>query len=402
MAVWTDPAWLDEAHAWIDRELRRLDLVATGAIAQPHVRPWATALRVPVADGDLWFKATIPLHTYEAGATAILGRRFPQRIPELCAVDLERGWLLMRDAGAPLRGVLARERDLARWIEVLPLYAELQIDATGDRDELLAAGVPDRRLTGLHSRYERLLDEVRGLTGDEQVLLRSLQPRVREMCEELAAYAIPETIQHNDFHDGQVFLQQGGYVFSDSAGSVAPSTSNGGHRPSSHQIARSTSTESRSGSECSSPGSAEPVRQIVLNRSTAGGGFGRAARPAPRTRRPRRRSSTPSSRRTGKDPRRNAAGADARDVDAARAERGRLPDRLHQDLVVVPNEHHAGHVVLADVDELALPQPAYACRVPRCHVPWSVSRRGARSRSSRRRRPCAGHLRTGPSPASCL
>ena len=215
MAVWTDPAWLDEAHAWIDRELRRLDLVATGAIAQPHVRPWATALRVPVADGDLWFKATIPLHTYEAGATAILGRRFPQRIPELCAVDLERGWLLMRDAGAPLRDVLARERDLARWLEVLPLYAELQIDATGDRDELLAAGVPDRRLTGLHSRYERLLDEVRGLTGDEQVLLRSLQPRVREMCEELAAYAIPETIQHNDFHDGQVFLQQGGYVFSD-------------------------------------------------------------------------------------------------------------------------------------------------------------------------------------------
>jgi len=35
------------------------------------------------------------------------------------------------------------------------------------------------------------------------------------MCDELAAYEVPETIQHNDFHDGQVFVQQGDYVFSD-------------------------------------------------------------------------------------------------------------------------------------------------------------------------------------------
>ena len=31
------------------------------------------------------------------------------------------------------------------------------------------------------------------------------------MCRELAAYGIPETIQHDDLHDGQVFVSDGRY-----------------------------------------------------------------------------------------------------------------------------------------------------------------------------------------------
>jgi Ser/Thr protein kinase RdoA (MazF antagonist) len=39
--------------------------------------------------------------------------------------------------------------------------------------------------------------------------------RVREMCEELAGYGLPETIQHDDFHDGQVFVRDGRYLLLD-------------------------------------------------------------------------------------------------------------------------------------------------------------------------------------------
>jgi hypothetical protein len=31
------------------------------------------------------------------------------------------------------------------------------------------------------------------------------------MCEELAAFGIPETIQHDDLHDAQVFVEDGAY-----------------------------------------------------------------------------------------------------------------------------------------------------------------------------------------------
>ena len=50
--LWTQPEWLAGAEAWI-RE--RVDL--TGEIEQPHVRWWSTVLRVPTADGVVWFKA---------------------------------------------------------------------------------------------------------------------------------------------------------------------------------------------------------------------------------------------------------------------------------------------------------------------------------------------------------
>jgi hypothetical protein len=35
------------------------------------------------------------------------------------------------------------------------------------------------------------------------------------MCEELSAYAIPETIQHNDLNDGQVFVRDDSYLIAD-------------------------------------------------------------------------------------------------------------------------------------------------------------------------------------------
>ena len=215
MPVWTDPAWLLEVQDWIDRELARLGVVATGAVEQSYVAPWSTAMRVPVQDGDLWFKANMPAHACEAAVVDILGRRRPACVAELLALDRDRGWMLMADAGVLLVDVLTRERDLRRWLDVLPQYAQLQLAAIADIDELLSVGVPDRRLDKLPTQYEHLLGETPGLTAEELAQLDRLRPRVREMCEELAAYGIPETIQHNDLHDRQVFVRDDDYRFLD-------------------------------------------------------------------------------------------------------------------------------------------------------------------------------------------
>ena len=215
MLQWTEPAWLREVRDWIDRALDRLGVVAAGEVEQSHIAPWSTALRVPVNDGDLWFKANMPALACEAAVIDILGRRQPGCVPELLAIDRERGWMLMTDAGVPLIDVLTRDRDLRRWLDVLPRYAQLQLAAIDDVDELLSAGVPDRRLDKLPDQYEHLLGETPGLTADELALLDRLRPRVGELCEELAAYGVPETLQHNDLHDGQVFVRGDDYRFLD-------------------------------------------------------------------------------------------------------------------------------------------------------------------------------------------
>jgi hypothetical protein len=213
MVPWSDPEWLNEVETWIEEELAHLGLVANRAIEQSHVTPWSTALRVSVAEGDLWFKANMPPLAYEAAVVGILGRL--GRVPQLLAVELERGWMLMADGGVLLHDVVARERSLERWLDVLPLYAQLQLDAVRDVDAFVAAGVPLRRLDDLTPQYTSLLDEVRGLTHAERARLCGLQADVQEMCEELAALGIPETIQHNDLHDGQVYVRDDGYLFAD-------------------------------------------------------------------------------------------------------------------------------------------------------------------------------------------
>jgi hypothetical protein len=190
--TWTDPGWLAEVHAWI-----RAHADVDGAIEQPHVRPWGTVLRVPTPDGPAWFKTNIPSMTYEVGVVGLLARERPDIVPPLLAVDLDRGWMLMADAGERLREVIERERSLRRWLDVLPLYAGVQIDIAPHVDELLALGTPDHRLAALPAKAAEIPE------------LREDLPAIEDLARRLAAHGIPETIQHDDFHDAQVFLRDG-------------------------------------------------------------------------------------------------------------------------------------------------------------------------------------------------
>ncbi|HMJ00511.1 MAG TPA: phosphotransferase [Gaiellaceae bacterium] len=215
MVPWTEPLWLAEAHEWIHEQLARLGVGGVGVIDQHHVRPWSTVMRVPTEQGDVYFKANTPALRHEAALVEILAARRPDCVPPLLAVDVERGWMLMADAGTRLREYVEREQDLTCWLEILPLYAGVQIDLADQVDQMVAFGVPDLRLSTLPSRYEELLDSVVDLPSDDRRRLEGNMPRVREMCEELAGYGLPETIQHDDFHDGQVFVRDGRYLLLD-------------------------------------------------------------------------------------------------------------------------------------------------------------------------------------------
>ena len=211
MSQWQDPEWLAEVHTWIGRQAERLGLRVTGAIEQPHVQPWSTVLRVPTNEGDVWFKANRDTEAFEAGVVDLLAGLRPDCVPPLLADDLERGWMLMADAGERLRDIVERERDLSRWLDVLPLYAGLQLDAADHADDFVARGAPDRRLASLPDQYEQLLNLFAASSARDLDRLRDLLPRIRELSAELASHGIPESIQHDDFHDGQVYVRDGRY-----------------------------------------------------------------------------------------------------------------------------------------------------------------------------------------------
>lgn len=212
--TWTEPRFLAEASAWIRTHLEVAGYRVDGEIDQIHVRPWSTVLRVPTLRGTVYFKANHYVLRHEAAVADLLGERRPDFVPRPLAVDTERGWMLIPDAGVRMRELVESEGSLDGWLDVLSLYAGLQLDLAGSVDELLALGVPDMRLAMLPDLYETLIDELATLAGVPSEVVDRARARgaeVRQMCLALAQYGIPETIQHDDLNDGQVFLLDGRY-----------------------------------------------------------------------------------------------------------------------------------------------------------------------------------------------
>ena len=220
---WTQPEWRAEAMEWIEEQLGARGIVRTGAIEQPHVRPWSTVMRVPTEAGDLYFKAAAASQAHEVPLGVILWRLRPSDVVEVLAADIPRAWMLMRDGGRRLRDLIVAKADLGQWETVIDQYAHLQLGLASHAGEFIARGVPDRRLAALPSLYDDLLsDETatrvgqpEGLTAEEHARLRHLSERVRDMARELGSHAVPETLQHDDLHDGNVLVSERGHVIFD-------------------------------------------------------------------------------------------------------------------------------------------------------------------------------------------
>ncbi|HCB06814.1 MAG TPA: hypothetical protein DEQ43_21660 [Nocardioides bacterium] len=201
---WADPAFLAEAVSWVDQRLADLGRERSGDVEQPHVRSWSTVLRVPTADGPVWFKANTEALRHEVLVVDKVSTKVPERVPALLGRDLDRGWMLMADAGELLREVVVEEQSLARWHDVLAGAADLHHALEPDVEELVAAGLPDLRLAGLADRYAELVAQ-----DWVEPRFRDAVPLVRELVDELASYDVAETLQHDDLHDGQVFVKDG-------------------------------------------------------------------------------------------------------------------------------------------------------------------------------------------------
>jgi hypothetical protein len=220
---WQDPDWIKQAHEWIYAETTRQSIRITGDIQQPHLYPWSTVLIVPTQNGRLFFKATAPETIYEAALTKKLAEWIPDTMPELVAVEPARGWMLMRDGGEQLRQSIRPARDIKPWEPVIPRYAEVQIKLVSHVPEILALGIPDHRLAALPSLYSDLLtdeeslmiDQEKGLTSGEFQELKEKVSRFEQICRDLAAIGIPESLNQCDFHDGNVLIKNGRITFFD-------------------------------------------------------------------------------------------------------------------------------------------------------------------------------------------
>ena len=221
--LWQNADWRQQVHEWIQAETARQSIRITGEIEQPHTYAWSTVLHVPTEAGTLFFKATAPETIYEAALTQALANWFPDCMPELVAVHAARGWMLMRDGGEQLRDSIRPTQDIVPWQQVILRYAEVQIGLAHHITELLSLRIPDRRLSVLPGLFTQLLadeeslmiDREKGLASVEWEQVKGKLARFERICTGLAAVGIPESLNHGDFHDGNVLVRDGRVTFFD-------------------------------------------------------------------------------------------------------------------------------------------------------------------------------------------
>ena len=210
--VWSSAPWRERAVSWLDEQLAAAAIKRTGEVEQPHLRPWATALRAPTDHGPVWLKAAGPGTAFEVGLYQLLERVVPAHVLSPLAVDVARGWIVLPDGGPPLAERLEGSELVDALVIALPQYGHLQRCLTPHAEELLALGVADMRAAIMPRRFEEALEAVenyvhqRGEAADQTTLQRvaALRGDVASWCDQLAGAPGASSLDHNDLHPWNV------------------------------------------------------------------------------------------------------------------------------------------------------------------------------------------------------
>jgi hypothetical protein len=204
---WQRERWFAEAASWV-----RSTVPDVTSVEQFASWCGSMLLRVETRDGRYYLKAAPNYFHAEGSVTAMLAERFPGVIPRPVAIDVERGWMVLRDFG----GALVGSESLEHWEGALDAMASVQRKSIPAIEELIRNGCRDRRPSILLSQIEALADGRLGVIPDGYpARLREAIPWFGALGAELAAAPIPDTLVHGDFHPDNVVIAGGRHVIFD-------------------------------------------------------------------------------------------------------------------------------------------------------------------------------------------
>ena len=201
--AYSRPGWFAEASAWMVEQLAAHGYPATGPPWLHQLWDISAVLRGHSTHGDAYLKCSPDLFRHEAAVTRALAERMPGQVPEVVAVDPDRGWLLMRDLGGAELG----DQDESLWHEGAAVHGRIQASWLGRTDELVGLGLPVRSLATLADEVQRwtadtvLLDR---MTEDLRWRWSAAGPALVEVCRRLESLGPRPSLVHGDFHPWNV------------------------------------------------------------------------------------------------------------------------------------------------------------------------------------------------------
>ncbi|MFL6081112.1 MAG: phosphotransferase family protein [Ornithinibacter sp.] len=206
-APWARPGGPEMLLRWADEQLGARGMERVGPAQQ--MRSWnlSALWRLPTGEGPVWLKAVPGFFAHEGDVIDWIGSPPGPRL-----VAHVPGRVLMAEArGAPNHGTRGPALE-----PMVQLLTRLQERAAQQTQELLAIGVPDRRLRRMVRRIESVTEEWAGSVDPNE--RRALAVLVADLPRRLARIdecGVPDTLVHGDFHPGNVVGEPGAHVLID-------------------------------------------------------------------------------------------------------------------------------------------------------------------------------------------
>lgn len=200
--AWMRRGWFREVSHWMVDLADRMSMTVTHPVVQ--YRSWSRSciVRLETQTDTLYLKAVPSYFAYEPVITRVLTLRYPELLPDVRAVHVDKGWMLMR----AFEGVMLSEaNDFEAWQNVVRYYGEIQADLVTNTQSLIALGVPDRHLDYLASQIEGLLRVLPdALMPAEKQAFETYAPMLRNLCYALLDHHVPLSLTHGDLWAGNI------------------------------------------------------------------------------------------------------------------------------------------------------------------------------------------------------
>jgi len=197
---------------WAEESLVSYGYIIKSAPEDIQITPWSKIKRFLTSDGYIYLKIMPPTLFLEPIVTQILYDRFHANVPQVIAMNKDLNCFLTKDAGNPLRKILKNNFQSNLLCQGIKKYTYIQHAAVDHVNLFLELGVPDWRLEKLSILYTQLISNENlliedGMTSDGIIVLHKLYPKFLTMCELLSSYKIPETLDHGNFNDNNVLIE---------------------------------------------------------------------------------------------------------------------------------------------------------------------------------------------------
>lgn len=200
------------ALTWAQTHLEKAGYTIHGPALALREMPWSKVYQFSTSQGFIYFKQMAPIFSIETTVLEILTTISSENIPKVIATNSALNCFLMFPAGNVLRNELKNHYQIELVSEVFKAYTKLQKAAIEIVPAFLKAKIQDWRLEQLPHLYLQLMSNEDmlisdGITKAEIESLKKLHHKFTAWCSQLSEYAIPETIEHNDFHDNNILIE---------------------------------------------------------------------------------------------------------------------------------------------------------------------------------------------------